>query len=290
MIERLSWKVKLAQPQVLGGGEVRGSAQAGGGSASSRHHRNHLLLKVSPLLLLIFNLLSHRLAAFGDTLLGKPKGVMLSHLNIVSATLACTHQLGQYAPNSQVGDWTMPRGISFISNVLSLTFFKEPQNMSSHLVETFSSYIRTSSSHSSPWRTHLNVAASSPSSWPEVPLTSTIYFFLFFFFGAVDFYHFFLLFLLGAVGFYSGNLKTLTADMKALKPTILPAVPRFQDPLSFHFCQCPHIFCHPCCEKSTQLSPGFSTGCMTAASTQQTRAVFSGKRKINKHSRQSLFR
>ena len=30
----------------------------------------------------------------------------------------------------------------------------------------------------------------------------------------------------GAVGFYSGNLKTLTADMKALKPTILPAVPR----------------------------------------------------------------
>ena len=99
----LSWKVKLAQPQVFGGGEVRGSAQAGGGSASSRHHRNHLLLKVSPLLLLIFNLLSHRLAAFGDTLLGKPKGVMLSHLNIVSATLACTHQLGQYAPNSQVG-------------------------------------------------------------------------------------------------------------------------------------------------------------------------------------------
>ena len=31
----------------------------------------------------------------------------------------------------------------------------------------------------------------------------------------------------GAVGFYSGNLKTLTADMKALKPTILPAVPRY---------------------------------------------------------------
>ena len=42
------------------------------------------------------------MAAFGDTLLGKPKGVMLSHLNIVSATLACIHQLGQYAPNSQV--------------------------------------------------------------------------------------------------------------------------------------------------------------------------------------------
>ena len=107
-------------------------------------------------------------------------------------------------------------------------------------------------------------------------------FFFFFSFMCHWLLLFFLLFLLGAVGFYSGNLKTLTADMKALKPTILPAVPRFQDPLSFHFCQCPHIFCHPCCEKSPQLSPGFSTGCMTAASTQQTRAVFSGKRKINK--------
>merc|ERR1712013_364281 len=31
----------------------------------------------------------------------------------------------------------------------------------------------------------------------------------------------------GAVGFYSGNIKTVAADMKALKPTILPAVPRF---------------------------------------------------------------
>ena len=41
-------------------------------------------------------------------------------------------------------------------------------------------------------------------------------------------YHHQLLTTGGAVGFYSGNLKTLTADMKALKPTILPAVPRFQ--------------------------------------------------------------
>ena len=40
-------------------------------------------------------------------------------------------------------------------------------------------------------------------------------------------YHHQLLTTGGAVGFYSGNLKTLTADMKALKPTILPAVPRF---------------------------------------------------------------
>ena len=43
-----------------------------------------------------------RLAAFGDSLLGKPKGVMLSHLNIVSATAACRLQLGQYAPNNKV--------------------------------------------------------------------------------------------------------------------------------------------------------------------------------------------
>ena len=92
----------------------------------------------------------------------------------------CLHASARAVRAQQPGGETMPRGISFISNVLSLTFFKEPQNMSSHLVETFSSCIRTSSSHSSPWRTHLNVAASSPSSWPEVPLTSTIYFFYFF--------------------------------------------------------------------------------------------------------------
>lgn len=30
----------------------------------------------------------------------------------------------------------------------------------------------------------------------------------------------------GSVGFYSGNIKELTNDLKALKPTIMPAVPR----------------------------------------------------------------
>lgn len=29
-----------------------------------------------------------------------------------------------------------------------------------------------------------------------------------------------------AVGFYSGNIRDLTQDLKALKPTIMPAVPR----------------------------------------------------------------
>ena len=31
----------------------------------------------------------------------------------------------------------------------------------------------------------------------------------------------------GAVGFFSGNIKFADADMKTLRPTILPAVPRF---------------------------------------------------------------
>lgn len=30
----------------------------------------------------------------------------------------------------------------------------------------------------------------------------------------------------GSVGFYSGDIKTLADDMKALKPTVMPAVPR----------------------------------------------------------------
>lgn len=30
----------------------------------------------------------------------------------------------------------------------------------------------------------------------------------------------------GAVGFYSGDIKELTNDLKALKPTVMPAVPR----------------------------------------------------------------
>ena len=73
----------------------------------------------------------------------------------------------------------------------------------------------------------------------------------------------------GAVGFYSGNLKTLTADMKALKPTILPAVPRF------------HIDSSWCCPADDLLwhllpQPGSWTGSTIAASQQQTKAVFSG--------------
>ena len=30
----------------------------------------------------------------------------------------------------------------------------------------------------------------------------------------------------GAVGFYSGDIRRLTDDMKSLKPTVMPAVPR----------------------------------------------------------------
>lgn len=30
----------------------------------------------------------------------------------------------------------------------------------------------------------------------------------------------------GSVGFYSGDIKTLSEDMKALRPTVMPAVPR----------------------------------------------------------------
>jgi Long-chain acyl-CoA synthetases (AMP-forming) len=30
----------------------------------------------------------------------------------------------------------------------------------------------------------------------------------------------------GSIGYYSGDIKNLTEDMKTLKPTIMPAVPR----------------------------------------------------------------
>jgi len=30
----------------------------------------------------------------------------------------------------------------------------------------------------------------------------------------------------GSVGFYSGDIKRLSEDMKALRPTVIPAVPR----------------------------------------------------------------
>lgn len=42
----------------------------------------------------------------------------------------------------------------------------------------------------------------------------------------------------GSVGFYSGDIKRLTEDMKALRPTVMPAVPRLlnrmYDKVSFH--------------------------------------------------------
>lgn len=38
--------------------------------------------------------------------------------------------------------------------------------------------------------------------------------------------HWTLLCIGGSIGYYSGNTNELSADMKALKPTILPIVPR----------------------------------------------------------------
>eukprot|EP00092_Neocalanus_flemingeri_P012319 GFUD01013279.1.p1 GENE.GFUD01013279.1~~GFUD01013279.1.p1 ORF type:complete len:666 (+),score=116.54 GFUD01013279.1:120-2117(+) len=98
-----------------------------------------------------------RLAAFGNTLLGKPKGVMLSHENFIAATSACILQLGNYAPNSS---------------------------------DTLFSFLPLA--HTLERCCELSVYMAG-----------------------------------GAVGFYSGNMKSIAADMKALKPTILPAVPRF---------------------------------------------------------------
>jgi len=98
-----------------------------------------------------------RLAAFGNSLLGRPKGVMLSHQNFVSATSACILQLGIYAPNH---------------------------------TDTLFSFLPLA--HTLERCCELAVFMAG-----------------------------------GAVGFYSGNMKTIASDMKALKPTILPAVPRF---------------------------------------------------------------
>ena len=98
-----------------------------------------------------------RLAAFGNNPLGRPKGVMLSHQNIVSATSACILQLGIYAPNH---------------------------------TDTLFSFLPLA--HTLERCCELAVFMAG-----------------------------------GAVGFYSGNMKTIASDMKALKPTILPAVPRF---------------------------------------------------------------
>jgi len=98
-----------------------------------------------------------RLAAVGARLLGRPKGVILSHENIVAATSACIVQLGMYAP----------RRTDVLFSFLPL----------SHNLERCC----------------------------ELAI---------FMAG-------------GAVGFYSGNIKFANNDMKALKPTILPAVPKF---------------------------------------------------------------
>ena len=98
-----------------------------------------------------------RLAPFKNTPLGRPKGVMLSHENIIAATSASVIQLGIYAPNRN----------DILFSFLPLA----------HTLERCC----------------------------ELAV---------FMVG-------------GAVGFYSGNLKTITADMKTLKPTILPVVPRF---------------------------------------------------------------
>jgi len=98
-----------------------------------------------------------RLAAFGNTLLGKPKGVMLSHSNFISATSACMLQLGTYAPNHTDVLFSFLPLAHTLERCCELAVF---------------------------------IAG-------------------------------------GAVGFYSGNLRCIAADMKALRPTILPAVPRF---------------------------------------------------------------
>ena len=98
-----------------------------------------------------------RLAPFKNTPIGRPKGVMLSHENIVSATSACILQLGMYAPNKN----------DILFSFLPLA----------HTLERCC---------------ELAVYMAG-----------------------------------GAVGFYSGNLKTISNDMKILKPTILPVVPRF---------------------------------------------------------------
>jgi len=98
-----------------------------------------------------------RLAAFGDTTSNRPKGVMLSHENIMAATCASILQLGEYAPGK--------------SDIL----------------------------------------------FSFLPLAHTL----------EKCCELALLISGGAIGFYSGDLKTIKQDMRALKPTILPAVPRF---------------------------------------------------------------
>ena len=87
----------------------------------------------------------------------RPKGVILSHQNIVSATSAAILQLGKYAPTTT----------DILYSYLPL----------SHTLERCC---------------ELSVFMAG-----------------------------------GAVGFHSGSLKFADSDMKSLKPTILPAVPKF---------------------------------------------------------------
>ncbi|XP_023346235.1 long-chain-fatty-acid--CoA ligase 1 [Eurytemora carolleeae] len=98
-----------------------------------------------------------KLAAFGETTSDRPKGVMLSHRNIMAATTASVLQLGDYAPKKT----------DILFSFLPLA----------HTLEKCCEL--------------------------AVFLAG------------------------GAVGFYSGDLRLVNQDMKALKPTILPAVPRF---------------------------------------------------------------
>ena len=161
-------------------------------------------------------MISPRLAAFGETLLGKPKGVMLSHLNIVSATLACTNQLGQYAPNSQVG-WTCPD--YSLPYFHWFQWFLRPMFPQLICFQTFLCILQDILFSFLPLA-HLYVLQDILFSF--LPLAHTLE-------RCCELSVFMAG---GAVGFYSGNLKTLTADMKALKPTILPAVPR----CAWNFC------------------------------------------------------
>jgi len=98
-----------------------------------------------------------KLAAFGTTTSTKPKGVMLSHRNIMAATSASILQLGEYAPTRD----------DILFSFLPLA----------HTLEKCCELA--------------------------------------------------ILLAGGAIGFYSGDMKLINQDMKALRPTILPAVPRF---------------------------------------------------------------
>jgi len=102
-----------------------------------------------------------RLATAGPALLGRPKGVMLSHANFIAAASACLLQLGQYAPSREDTLFSFLPLAFTLQRCAELTVF----------------------------------------------MTG------------------------GRVGFYSGNMRCVAADLKALQPTILPAVPKFMNRL-----------------------------------------------------------